>query len=849
MTEANRLRFAQSVVDTVRQYNLDGVDFDWEYPSADIPGVPLGSPDEGPNYLAFLKTVRALLPTGVSLSIAAPASYWYLKGFPIAEMAEVLDYIVYMTYDLHGQWDYNNTWASPGCSLGNCLRSHINLTETEYALSMITKAGVPASKIAVGIAGYGRSFGMVDPGCTGPHCLFTGPESTAEQGPCTGTAGYISQAELDSLVSGGAATSGLARRGAVTTWYDSSSDSDMITYGGGTWVSYMSHATKASRINRYASYGFAGSVEWAVDLVQFVLGQDEKNPGLSVAQQEAEFTEALASSNYDTSLFADYNFTDLATRLTGWDKCTGMQRRAIYSGWQQSWKLMNLMYAEANAGLDLNSAAALEYLGPPATSQYKKAQFETIFKTHATIQPGYIRTPFDWRLPVRCDDPRNTCPCGVDEDSVTHAYTWRQDPKYNGPSINFCPAYFSSPTLDSVMQYASGDHPLDVYADVSNYYPNQAKTWYHELMHVDWATGASPQGSIRHITDLLLGFYRGGGIWDYMRAYGVEHVKALARNYLGSLEVIRNSDSLTLYALTKYIQKALGNVYPHLPLAGESPNSVSGAYRVPGYFSVESDGTAKLEPGAAWQYQEDGWTAAGAGDGCSGISDVDGDRGSDNGVVTLTAGWAAESDYPASYVMSYSSWAGLYTTATAADPPAPTATWGLTVYSEPDCSGDYYSLQGYNKKTTTTQCLQLRSGLPQTSATGPSCRWFTNGGRVWGDCSAGWLTKPKSWRVRTGTCTAFSNNVCRLDSDSQAYTWAQGCHNSDGDFDTEVWTAVSCGVLDIPGDGIGEYRVGSVGAGVEVPPFNGTATTAVTPSMLTVTRTTTAHTSATGNHD
>ena len=40
---------------------------------------------------------------GKSISIAAPASYWYLKGFPIAEMAQVVNYIVFMTYDLHGQ--------------------------------------------------------------------------------------------------------------------------------------------------------------------------------------------------------------------------------------------------------------------------------------------------------------------------------------------------------------------------------------------------------------------------------------------------------------------------------------------------------------------------------------------------------------------------------------------------------------------------------------------------------------------------------------------------------------------------------------------------------------------------
>lgn len=55
--------------------------------------------------------VRARLPAGKTLSIAAPASYWYLKGFPIKEIAEVVDYIVYMTYDLHGQWDFDNPYA------------------------------------------------------------------------------------------------------------------------------------------------------------------------------------------------------------------------------------------------------------------------------------------------------------------------------------------------------------------------------------------------------------------------------------------------------------------------------------------------------------------------------------------------------------------------------------------------------------------------------------------------------------------------------------------------------------------------------------------------------------------
>ncbi|KAJ3956420.1 hypothetical protein N0V92_007035 [Colletotrichum tropicale] len=41
------------------------------------------------------------MPGDKTVSIAAPASYWYLKQFLIAEMSEHLDYIIYMTYDLH----------------------------------------------------------------------------------------------------------------------------------------------------------------------------------------------------------------------------------------------------------------------------------------------------------------------------------------------------------------------------------------------------------------------------------------------------------------------------------------------------------------------------------------------------------------------------------------------------------------------------------------------------------------------------------------------------------------------------------------------------------------------------
>lgn len=58
-----------------------------------------------------MRSSLGTLGSGKTLSFAAPASFWYLKNFPIKEMSQVVDYIVYMTYDLHGQWDVGNKWA------------------------------------------------------------------------------------------------------------------------------------------------------------------------------------------------------------------------------------------------------------------------------------------------------------------------------------------------------------------------------------------------------------------------------------------------------------------------------------------------------------------------------------------------------------------------------------------------------------------------------------------------------------------------------------------------------------------------------------------------------------------
>ena len=129
-SESSRQTLVSNVVDFLIEHNLDGVDWDWEYPNEpDIPGIPAGTVADSTGLFLLLEELSVAIAArapGRTVSITAPSSYWYLREFPILALSYVVDYIVYMTYDLHGQWDYGSSFDDPGCPLGGCLRSHVS---------------------------------------------------------------------------------------------------------------------------------------------------------------------------------------------------------------------------------------------------------------------------------------------------------------------------------------------------------------------------------------------------------------------------------------------------------------------------------------------------------------------------------------------------------------------------------------------------------------------------------------------------------------------------------------------------------------------------------------------------
>jgi len=82
---------------------LDGVDWDWEYlDEPDILGIPAGTASDSIGYFLLLDELQAAMPSGKTVSLTTPASFWYLQHFSIVAISEVVDYIVFMTYDLYG---------------------------------------------------------------------------------------------------------------------------------------------------------------------------------------------------------------------------------------------------------------------------------------------------------------------------------------------------------------------------------------------------------------------------------------------------------------------------------------------------------------------------------------------------------------------------------------------------------------------------------------------------------------------------------------------------------------------------------------------------------------------------
>ncbi len=158
LTPTSRELFARTSVDIIRQHKLDGVDIDWEYPGQRGDNNKFRPEDKRNFTLMFIELRKELdklsAETGKKylLTAALGASKNFIANTEMAEVAKLLDYLYLMTYDFGG----------PNGTVGH----HTNLysygpdgasSSADQAIKDFIAAGVPASKLGIGVAFYGKA--------------------------------------------------------------------------------------------------------------------------------------------------------------------------------------------------------------------------------------------------------------------------------------------------------------------------------------------------------------------------------------------------------------------------------------------------------------------------------------------------------------------------------------------------------------------------------------------------------------------------------------------------------------------------------------------------------------------
>ena len=142
-SEKNREAFVKDCRRVVAEFALDGIDIDWEYPTQSSAGIS-SSPDDTKNFTLLIRDLRRTLGKKKLITAATVCDAKYID-FP--SCIPYMDFVNVMAYDMGNPPKHHAAlYPSP-------ISSHITSSQ---AVEAHLKAGVPASKLVMGMPFYGR---------------------------------------------------------------------------------------------------------------------------------------------------------------------------------------------------------------------------------------------------------------------------------------------------------------------------------------------------------------------------------------------------------------------------------------------------------------------------------------------------------------------------------------------------------------------------------------------------------------------------------------------------------------------------------------------------------------------
>lgn len=142
-TASNRLGFAKDCRRVVEEFQLDGIDIDWEYPTQNSAGIS-SSPDDTDNFTLLLRDIRKAIGKKKLLTMASVGSADFVD---FKSCVQYMDFVNVMSYDM-GNPPYHHSALYP-----SPISSHMT---TSKAVERHLEAGVPKTKLVMGMPFYGR---------------------------------------------------------------------------------------------------------------------------------------------------------------------------------------------------------------------------------------------------------------------------------------------------------------------------------------------------------------------------------------------------------------------------------------------------------------------------------------------------------------------------------------------------------------------------------------------------------------------------------------------------------------------------------------------------------------------
>ncbi|KAF8978116.1 hypothetical protein BGZ46_006817 [Entomortierella lignicola] len=251
-TPSSRQAFITSCIQFCQFYGFDGVDIDYEYPSF----------KDREHITALFREMRQAFDTegsGLVISLAGASFQEGIQGYELDKVSTYTDFIMIMAYDLYGSFDVDHVVNIHTALVQMPTETHEGHS-VQGAVELYIDHGVPRNKIVLGLALYGKTFTLQNPGDSRPGIarFTTGGDPTS----CIETRGDMAYNEAANLIHPDG-----REQGPVQPLWDPNGRAFYFVYGDrrDNWVGYDDRPSLDLKLQLVTELDLAGVMWWSLD--------------------------------------------------------------------------------------------------------------------------------------------------------------------------------------------------------------------------------------------------------------------------------------------------------------------------------------------------------------------------------------------------------------------------------------------------------------------------------------------------------------------------------------------------------------------------------------------------------